>query len=189
MPADRKRQRWRFPQHVKGALVTGCRYGELTRMRAADFNAEAGTITVRESKSGKPRHVVLTDEGHALFAEWTAGRTERELVFLRDDGEAWGLSHQQRPLDAASARAKVEPAATFHILRHTYASALAMKGVPMGRDRSATRSRGHPDDGTPLRAPVAELRRRHGSRGASGAGNCRENERAGDGGAIASALS
>jgi len=121
-----------FRNIVKGALVTGCRYGELTRMRAGDFNAEAGTITVRESKSGKPRHVVLTEEGHALFAEWTAGRTGRELVFLRDDGKAWGPSHQQRPLDAASARAKLEPAATFHILRHTYASALAMKGVPMG---------------------------------------------------------
>ena len=121
-----------FRNIVKGALVTGCRYGELTRMRAADFNAEAGTITVRESKSGKPRHVVLTDEGCALFAELTAGRTGRELVFLRDDGRAWGPSHQQRPLEAASARAKIEPAATFHILRHTYASALAMRGVPMG---------------------------------------------------------
>jgi hypothetical protein len=32
----------------------------------------------------------------------------------------------------SSARAKIKPAATFHILRHTYASALAMRGVPMG---------------------------------------------------------
>jgi len=54
-----------FRKIVVGALVTGCRYGELTRMRAADFNAEAGTITVRESKSGKPRHVALTDEGRS----------------------------------------------------------------------------------------------------------------------------
>jgi integrase len=121
-----------FRAIVKGALVTGCRYGELTRMRASDFNAEAGTITVRESKSGKPRHVALTDEGRALFAELTVGRTGRDLVFVRDDGNAWGPSHQQRPLDAASARVKIEPAATFHILRHTYASALAMRGVPMG---------------------------------------------------------
>jgi integrase len=121
-----------FRNIVKGALVTGCRYGELTRMRAADFNAEAGTITVRESKSGKPRHVVLTDEGRALFSELTAGHTGRDAIFLRDDGKVWGPSHQQRPLDAASARAKIEPAATFHILRHTYASSLAMRGVPMG---------------------------------------------------------
>ena len=121
-----------FRNIVKGALVTGCRYGELTRMRASDFNAEAGTITVRESKAGKPRHVALTDEGQALFAELTAGKSGRDLVFVRDDGNAWGPSHQQRPLDAASARAKIEPSATFHILRHTYASALAMRGVPMG---------------------------------------------------------
>jgi integrase len=121
-----------FRSLVRAALLSGCRYGELTRMRARDFNAEVGTITVRESKSGKPRHVALTDEGQSLFAELTAGQTGREPIFIRDDGKAWGPSHQQRPLDAASARAKIEPAATFHILRHTYASALAMRGVPMG---------------------------------------------------------
>ena len=121
-----------FRNIVKGALLTGCRYGELTRMRVSDFNAEAGTITVRESKSGKPRHVALTDEGRSLFYELTAGRTGHELVFVRDDGKAWGASHQQRPLEAASVRAKIEPAPTFHILRHSYASALAMRGVPMG---------------------------------------------------------
>ena len=121
-----------FRSLVRAAMLSGCRYGELTRMRARDFNAEAGTITVRESKSGKPRHVALTDEGQSLFAELTAGHTGREPIFIRDDGKAWGPSHQQRPLDAASARAKIEPAATFHILRHTYASALAMRGVPMG---------------------------------------------------------
>jgi integrase len=121
-----------FRNIVKGALLTGCRYGELTGMRANDFNATAGTITVQLSKAGKPRHVALTDEGRALFAELTAGHTGRDLIFVRDDGNAWGPSHQQRPLEAASARAKVEPSATFHILRHTYASSLAMRGVPMG---------------------------------------------------------
>jgi integrase len=113
-----------FRNIVKGALLTGCRYGELTRMRAGDFNAEAGTITVLESKSGKPRHVALTDEGRALFSELTAGHFGGDLIFVRDDEKAWGPSHQQRPLDAASARAKIKPAATFHIL--------AMRGVPMG---------------------------------------------------------
>ncbi|MFO1101322.1 MAG: site-specific integrase [Methylocystis sp.] len=121
-----------FRDLVRAALLTGCRYGELTRMRAIDFNAEAGTITVRESKAGKPRHVALTDEGRALFATLTAGKVGREPVFVRYDGAPWGASHQQRPLADASNRAKVSPAATFHILRHTYASSLAMKGVPMG---------------------------------------------------------
>ena len=121
-----------FRHLVRAALLTGCRYGELTRMRVGDFNFEAGTATVRESKSGKSRHVALTDEGRMLFGELAAGKTSREPIFVRDDGRLWGASHQQRPIEAASAHARLEPPATFHVLRHTYASALAMRGVPMG---------------------------------------------------------
>lgn len=121
-----------FRAIVQGALATGCRYGELCRMVASDFNAEAGTVSVRLSKAGKVRHIALADEGRALFRSVTAGKGGRELIFKRADGGAWGPSHQQRPLSAASKIAKVEPAATFHILRHAYGSSLAMKGVPMG---------------------------------------------------------
>ena len=121
-----------FRNLVLGALLTGCRYGELTRMQAGDFNASAGTVTVRVSKSGKPRHVVLTEEGQELFAALTAGRASHDLVFRRSACGPWLASQQQRPLDSACRRAKISPSATFHILRHSYASALAMKGVPLG---------------------------------------------------------
>jgi integrase len=121
-----------FRSLVRGALLTGCRYGELTRMRAGDYNREAGTVTVRLSKAGKPRHVVLNNEGRDLFDALTAGRSSRDLTFRRADAGAWLASQQQRPLEEASVRAKIEPPATFHILRHSYASALAMRGVPMG---------------------------------------------------------
>ena len=52
---------------VRGALETGCRYGELASMKVMDFNTDAGTVTVRESKSGKVRHVHLTASGHEFF--------------------------------------------------------------------------------------------------------------------------
>ena len=55
-----------------------------------------------------------------------------EVVFLHDDGGVWRKSHQSRPLEEASARAGMVPHVTFHILRHTHGSHLAMKGVPMG---------------------------------------------------------
>jgi integrase len=32
---------------VTGALLTGCRYGELAAMAVADFNPDAGTVRVR----------------------------------------------------------------------------------------------------------------------------------------------
>jgi hypothetical protein len=123
-----------IPADMSGVLRfhSQCPYGELVRMTTSEFNAAAGTVTVKLSKSGKPRHVTLTDEGKILFSSLTAGRTPGAHVFKRSDDNTWKASHQQRPLIAASQRAKIEPPATFHVLRHTYASTLAMRGAPMG---------------------------------------------------------
>jgi integrase len=101
-------------------------------MRVADFSSEAGTVTVRLSKAGKARHIALNHEGRELFASLTVGRRTDDLIFSRSDGAPWGQSHQQPPLLAASKVANLERSASFHILRHTYARALAMNGVPMG---------------------------------------------------------
>jgi integrase len=121
-----------FRDLVRAALLTGCRYGELTRMVVADFDGRAGSVAVRLSKAGKKRHVALSREGLRLFETLTIGQPANALIFRRLDGTRWGASHQQRPLLEACSRAKISPPATFHVLRHTYASALAMKGVPMG---------------------------------------------------------
>ena len=115
---------------MQAALLTGCRYGELTALVVADFNPDAGTVHVRVSKSGKPRHVVLTKEGQDFFAAAVAGKVSDALVFTKSDGAAWGKSHQQRDMAQAAARAKLG-ALTFHELRHTYASRLAMAGVAL----------------------------------------------------------
>src|SRR5262249_26972441 len=77
------------------------------------------------------RHVVLTDEALRLFEDVTAGRTGDETMFRRASGKAWKKSDQQRPLSLACKHAKIFPAVTFHMLRHTYGSTLAMRGVPM----------------------------------------------------------
>lgn len=101
-------------------------------MQAADFNADAGILTVRQSKAGKPRHVVLTAEDQRFFASLTAGKVRTDPIFTRADGGVWGKSHQLRPMMEASKRAKITPAVSFHVLRHTHGSTLAMRGVPMG---------------------------------------------------------
>jgi integrase len=120
-----------FRALVTAALLTGCRYGELAAMTADDFNPDAGTVRVRTSKSGKPRHVVLTQEGRDFIAGLAAGRTGGARLFLRGNGKPWAKSEQQRPLAAACTLAKIDPPVNFHGLRHTYASRLAMRGVPL----------------------------------------------------------
>ena len=117
-----------FRALVTAALLTGCRYGELAAMTGDDFNADAGTVRVR---TGKPRHVVLTQEGRHFITALTAGRPSGALLFLRNNGKPWAKSEQQRPLRAACAAARIEPAVNFHGLRHTYASRLAMRSVPL----------------------------------------------------------
>jgi integrase len=120
-----------FRALVTAALLTGCRYGELTAMIGEDFNSDTGTVRVRTSKSGKPRHVVLTQEGRDFVAGLAAGKPGSAHLFLRANGKPWAKSEQQRPLAAACAVARVEPAVNFHGLRHTYASRLAMREVPL----------------------------------------------------------
>src|SRR5262249_32610079 len=101
---------------------------ELTRLEIADFNSQAGTLTIRKSKSGKPRHVILTPEGAAFFRTHCAGRTG--LMFPRHDGQPWGKSEQARPMRTACARAGIPPI-SFHGLRHTWASLAVMAGMPL----------------------------------------------------------
>jgi integrase len=120
-----------FRALVTAALLTGCRYGELTTLIVDDFNPDVGTIRIPVSKSGKPRHVVLTQEGRDFFAALTAGRPGGARIFLRKNGRTWGKSEQQRPLAAACDAARLDPPLNFHGLRHTYASRLAMRNVPL----------------------------------------------------------
>jgi integrase len=121
----------KFRPLVQAALLSGCRYGEITAFRVADFDRIGGTVTVAAAKGGKPRHVVLTDDGTALFEEHTSGKPNTALIFAKADGKPWGKSHQHRPPREACERAKIEPAASFHILRHTYATMLLRAGAPL----------------------------------------------------------
>jgi integrase len=120
-----------FRELVTAALLTGCRYGELVALRAGDFDAGAVVLHIREAKAGLPRSIPLTDDAARFFATETAGKARTALVLTRKDSSAWGKSHQFRPLRDACAAAKIAPAVSFHILRHTFASRLAMRNVPM----------------------------------------------------------
>jgi integrase len=116
---------------VQAALLTGCRYGELIRLTISNYNPDAGTLHIRQSKSGKGRHVVLTDEGQEFFASLCAGQPGSRLMLLKTNGEPWKAAHQARPLAAACENARISPAVNFHALRHSWASHTVMNGVPL----------------------------------------------------------
>jgi len=99
-----------FRDLAHAALLTGCRYGELCRLKVADYNRDVGTLSIRIGKGGKGRHVTLTEEGPELIETLVAGRASHDHVLLRDDGLPWGKSQQKRLIDAACAQAGITPA-------------------------------------------------------------------------------
>ena len=130
-----------FKQLVQAALYTGCRYGELCRLRVQDFDATANTVFIEKSKSGKPRHIALTEEASTWFKEQIVGRGRGESLLLKpnakgkgrkyqEDPLAWGPHDQKKLMLKACEDAKIDPLG-FHELRHTYASGLVNAGVPL----------------------------------------------------------
>ena len=127
---------------VQAALFTGARYGELTRLAVRDYNPQAGTLFISESKSGKARHVVLTVEASDWFKSYVAGKASEELLFTHDGVKrrarkssmenlnSWAHSDQQRPMEDACKEARLDPV-RFHELRHSYASGLVNSGIPL----------------------------------------------------------
>jgi len=135
-----------FKELVIAALETGCRYGELARLRVKDYHpdSEVPTIYIADSKSGKPRYVDLGSErGIALFNDLTSkkknqddlifthkiirrsrGGTKRRKRFVTD---AWLSSDQKRLMKIACEKAGIELIG-FHGLRHSYASMLKRNG-------------------------------------------------------------
>ena len=120
-----------FRPLVRAGLLTGCRYGEIISAESNHFNADAAVLQIHEGKTGKVRNVPLTDEGLQFFIEQTAGQTGRELIFQRASGRPWRKSEQARPMLAACIAAKIDPPISFHGLRHTYGSLLALQNVPL----------------------------------------------------------
>jgi integrase len=130
-----------FRSLVQAALFTGARYSELTRLRVQDFNPRNGSVFIEISKSGKSRHIYLTEEAKAWFQGITEGRDSCELLLTRGpvvrtkrkglvEEAGWAPYDQVYCMHQACEVAKLT-LLTFHELRHTYASALVNHGVPL----------------------------------------------------------
>lgn len=118
-------------------LRTGLRHGELIGLRWEDIDLVAGRLLVRQSivrgvigtpKSGKKREVPLSPE---LREALKGHRHLRgDYVFCNPDGSYITKGETKWPLWRAYRRAGLRRIG-WHCLRHTFASHLVMKGVPL----------------------------------------------------------
>ncbi len=119
------------------AWKTGMRQGELLGLRWEDVDLAGGVLRVRQSivrervtttKSRKGREIGLA---RSVIAALKAHRHLRgELVFSQPDGSHWTNYKAWHPLELACKRAGLRRVG-WHVLRHTFASHLVMRGVPI----------------------------------------------------------
>lgn len=118
------------------SLHTGMRLSEILHLEAQDVNFANGTLRIRDGKSGsRTAHMtaqicallteILPDRANALVFTGRNGRrltdSDTSNTFLRSVN-ACGLNPE-----GTDARNRV----SFHTLRHSYCSWLAMHGVPL----------------------------------------------------------
>lgn len=120
------------------ALRTGMRQGELAGLQWSSIDWENRILTVRHSKcprtgelrspkSNRERHIPLDID---VFEMLLRRRRDTGYVFL-DQGEKSLATHNLiRKLRAVRYEAGLRPFG-WHTLRHTFASHLAMRGVPL----------------------------------------------------------
>lgn len=119
------------------ALRTGLRHGELLALRWEDVDIVAGRLVVRRTawrgvegppKGGREREVPLSDE--ARDALRTAPSRFRAGYVFGDGTTRLTAGETKWPLWSSCRRAGLVRCG-WHVLRHTFASHLAMRGVPM----------------------------------------------------------
>jgi hypothetical protein len=117
---------------VAVALHTGLRRSNVFQLRwDADVNFDAGTVRAREPKGGRDYHVPMNDELRAVL-RGLPSRLKSPYVFPSETG-ATPLDSQNfinRIFRPALAAAKIRDF-SWHDLRHTFASRLAMGGIDL----------------------------------------------------------
>jgi integrase len=120
-----------WPHHwcaVELALHTGMRQGEQFALKWSDVDLERRHITLQRTKNGRPRHIPLNDSAISALLAAQKQSNKQPWVFLNCYGERHTTPRVW--FDKAREELKLK-GITWHTLRHTFASRLAMAGVPI----------------------------------------------------------
>lgn len=117
------------------SLHTGMRAGEIFALKWGHIDAENGLIHVADPKSSRARKAIMTATIKELFQSLPSGEPSDFVFHSRVAGPIKEVSHAfDRAVNKlgfnngiTDRRQKV----TFHTLRHTFASVLAIKGRPI----------------------------------------------------------
>lgn len=111
------------------AYGAGLRVSEVVALRVRDVDFSAGFINVRHGKGDKDRVVVLPEKLREKLLGYVVGKSGSDYLFLSARGGKMNKRTLQKVFKRGLDRAGISKAATFHSLRHSFATHLLEKGT------------------------------------------------------------
>jgi len=111
------------------AYGAGLRVGEVIKIQAKDLNLNELTLLISEAKGGKDRISVLPEKLRNDLQNMVAGKAGDQYLFESERGGKLTTRTAQVVFARSLKLAGILKAATFHSLRHSFATHLLENGV------------------------------------------------------------
>lgn len=109
----------------------GLRLGEVLRLRILDLQAEKHRIFIRGGKGKKDRCTILSEKAFQKLEVYFALYKPVEWVFEGMNGGPYSERSVQNIFTKAKIKSGINPYATVHTLRHSFATHILEKGVDL----------------------------------------------------------
>lgn len=104
------------------AYAAGLRISEVVHLRVADINFKRRALFIYDSKGRKDRYVMLAQEAEQLLRDYIQQFKPRYWLFEGPHGEQYSTRSLQAVFHRSKKLANANPYATFHSLRHSFAT-------------------------------------------------------------------
>lgn len=111
------------------AYAAGLRVSEVVSLRVANIDLSELTVVIRQAKGKKDRLSILSPRLVADLQILTAGKQGDRYVFESERGGRLTETTAQKIFSRALEKSGIKKPATFHSLRHSFATHLLEKGV------------------------------------------------------------
>ncbi len=109
----------------------GLRSGELLQLRVRDVHSDDGYLFIKGAKGKKDRRTVLSEKLTLLLRQYYKEYRPSYWLFEGQDGGQYSSRSLQKIFRRAVEKANVNPWATLHTLRHSFATHCLQQGVSM----------------------------------------------------------
>lgn len=111
------------------AYGAGLRVSEVVAVRVGDIDFDGLTIHIKQAKGQKDRISILPQKIIHELRDFIAGKSGHDFAFPSEWGGQLTTRTAQKIFEHALARASINKPATFHSLRHSFATHLLENGV------------------------------------------------------------